>query len=840
MTEKSKSRQELLREINDLRDRLKKAQVHPRPIGAGEVDAFFIDTSDNMHTNGQKGEYFPYRVMIESMGEGAVTLIPAGTIFFCNPRFAEIVQSPPEKLIGSSFIELIAPEDHGVLAEMLKKSKQTIVRGEFRLQTVRGTYVPVQLSAHLLETQGIEGITIVVTDLTDRMQAEETLRDSEKRYRRLFEAAQDGILLLNADTGEVFDVNPYLSEILGYSHEEFLGKKLWEIGAFKDVAFSKLAFSTLRENEFTRYEDLPLRSRDGQLKHVEFVSNVYLADQKRVIQCDVHDITERKQAEEAVRSRAQELELLYGLSRALADANELDLVLDIVNRYTVENVHVTFSRIALLEGSDLVIQAARPIRDLDHDLLVGDQEPVTALPYCLRVLEGHEPVIVYASDPEVGSEERTALLLDQVHSLCLVPLKVGNTDTNSGQVLGMLMLGEERNEGRAPITLEKLHLIRSVGDQAASAIRRMLLRKEVLRRLQNISALSEIDRAITSSFDLNITLDTLISQIIMQLDVDAADVLLLNASTQTLEFFSGQGFRTKTIERSKLRLGQSNAGRAALERVLVQVSNLQDPSNVLFTQLLVDENFVNYFGVPLIAKGQVKGVLEIFHRTPFKPDDEWLEFLKSMAEQAAIAIDNAMLFDSLTRSKMELFQAYDDTIEGWSQALDLRDKETEGHSVRVAENTVTLARLFGLDNDELMQVRWGALLHDIGKMGVPDNILLKLGPLVKEEWKLMKKHPSLAYEMLSPIRYLRLALDIPYCHHEKWDGSGYPRGLKGEEIPLAARIFAVVDVWDALTSDRPYRKAWSQEKANQYIQDGAGTCFDPQVVKKFLLVYGKE
>ena len=154
--------------------------------------------------------------------------------------------------------------------------------------------------------------------------------------------------------------------------------------------------------------------------------------------------------------------------------------------------------------------------------------------------------------------------------------------------------------------------------------------------------------------------------------------------------------------------------------------------------------------------------------------------------------------------------------------------------MRVTENTLLLARSFGLGKDELVQIRWGALLHDIGKMGVPDNILFKPGPLTDEEWVLMKKHPSLAYELLSPIRYLRLALDIPYCHHEKWDGTGYPRGLKGEQIPLAARFFAVVDVWDALRSDRPYRAAWPEEKVLDYIQSLAGSHFDPQIVKVFL------
>jgi putative nucleotidyltransferase with HDIG domain len=259
-------------------------------------------------------------------------------------------------------------------------------------------------------------------------------------------------------------------------------------------------------------------------------------------------------------------------------------------------------------------------------------------------------------------------------------------------------------------------------------------------------------------------------------------------------------------------------------------------SSAAFTQseLMKAEQVAAYFSVPLITKGQVQGVLEIYQRTPLNPNQEWLDFLNTLAGQAAIAIENAHLFENLQRSTDELELAYDATIQGWSYALDLRDKETEGHTLRVAEMTVNLARALGLSERDLVQVRWGGLLHDIGKMGVPDNILLKPGPLTDEEWVIMKRHPGLAFEMLSPINYLQAALDIPYCHHEKWDGSGYPRGLKGEEIPLAARIFAVVDVWDALTSDRPYRKAWSKEKVLEYLEGESGRHFDPQVLKAFI------
>jgi len=262
---------------------------------------------------------------------------------------------------------------------------------------------------------------------------------------------------------------------------------------------------------------------------------------------------------------------------------------------------------------------------------------------------------------------------------------------------------------------------------------------------------------------------------------------------------------------------------------------MADPEIAVVRQSLISEDkFQSYCAIPLIAKGQVKGVLEIFHSDKSMLDQERFEFLQALAAQAAIAIDNATLFNELQNSNIELVIAYDSTIESWGKALNLRDRETEDHTQRVTEMTLSILRAYGMSEKELVHVRRGALLHDIGKMGVPDSILLKKGALTPEEEEIMQKHPLYAFDILMPIAYLRPALDIPYCHHEKWDGSGYPRGLRGEQIPLAARIFTLADNWDALISERRYHKAWPREKVVEYIRSRAATHFDPNLVELFL------
>ena len=274
-------------------------------------------------------------------------------------------------------------------------------------------------------------------------------------------------------------------------------------------------------------------------------------------------------------------------------------------------------------------------------------------------------------------------------------------------------------------------------------------------------------------------------------------------------------------------------------------------------QDLVALNAASYAATPLVSHtGEVLGHLCVLDDRPMRADEDFLRnsVLRIFSSRAAAELERMhaeeqmrQLNRDLERRVFEqtheirtahqaLEQAYTATIEGWSRALDLRDKETEGHCRRVTEMTLRLADALGLPESQRDALRWGALLHDIGKMGIPDGILLKPGPLTDEEWQVMRLHPEYAFNLLSEVEFLRPALEIPYCHHERWDGTGYPKGLAGEEIPLAARLFALVDVWDALRSDRPYRAAWSVERVRKHIASLAGTHFDPSLVEVFLQV----
>jgi len=364
--------------------------------------------------------------------------------------------------------------------------------------------------------------------------------------------------------------------------------------------------------------------------------------------------------------------------------------------------------------------------------------------------------------------------------------------------------------------------------------KRRTAERRVQLQLRRLAGLRAIDSAISTNLDARTAFKVCIAQALDQLEVDAVSILLAHPPSRDLECAAALGFATESVWHERLHLEATPAAGAHEGEGLSLPDVRAEGGTSPRRKLLEREGFRAYFAAPFFVKGRFRGLLEVFRRTPLTPDPEWMDFLAALAGQAGIALDNASLFEDLQRSNQELALAYDSTLEGWTHALEMRDRETQGHTLRAAEMTLRLARAVGLPEHDSVHVWRGALLHDIGKVGIPDAILLKPGPLTDEEWAVMRRHPEYAFSLLSPIGFLKAALEIPYCHHERWDGTGYPRGLKGEEIPLAARVFSVVDVWDALSFERPYRPAWPKERVLTYLAENAGSQFDPQVVPVFL------
>lgn len=662
-----------------------------------------------------------------------------------------------------------------------------------------------------------------------KRQTEEELVSEHNLLRTLIDSLPEFINVKDLNSRFLLVNKAYASFAGRESPEELIGKTVSDVfpphfaaqyladdqAVIRGEALVNQESETVDRKNQTRWHSVtkvPLRNGAG-----EIIGLVGIA----------RDVTERRQAEEKIERQLETLTALYATAQKLSQSLDLDQLARYVVETAVKTFGARFAWIGHAEPGGAIRRLAHwPNKDeYLQDLAPRWDESPAGQGLSGRAIRSGFPVVVDDVASDASLIRRDILAGLGIKGAGAFPL------ISRDKPFGVLVLYGDQDNFFGPARTE---FFQAFSNQAAVALENARLFEEAEGRLQQLQALRSIDMAITASLDLRVVLNVILDQVTTHLKTDAASVLLFDPYTQTLQFATNRGFRGRALQGTNLRLGEGHAGRATLERRILTIQNLgAEPGEFSRSANFAQEGFVAYFAVPLIAKGQIKGVLEVFHRAVLSPTPEWLAFLEALGGQAAIAIDNSTLFDNLQRANTDLTMAYDTTLEGWSQALDLRDRETEGHTLRVTKLALRLAREMGVRDADLVHIRRGALLHDIGKMGIPDQILLKPGPLTDEEWVVMKKHPEYANQLLAPIQYLRQAKHIPYSHHEKWDGTGYPRGLGGEEIPLSARIFAVADVYDALTSDRPYRKAWPKDKALGYIREQAGKHFDPHVVEKF-------
>ncbi|HEY3311322.1 MAG TPA: PAS domain S-box protein [Anaerolineales bacterium] len=836
----------------------------------------------------------------------------SGAGLYISPQIESMLGITPQEWLSSPgfWKEQVHPDDRDRLLFEDSQARLNLqdFNREYRLVSKQGRVVWVEDHARLVRDE--QGLPLyyqgLITDITERKQAEVTQRLLEEKFTKAFQSSPDAIIILRLEDGVFVDVNQGFTTQFGYATEEVLGRSPGAVGLWADLKERKNLLQALEGQTELNNIEISLRVKDGSVRSCLVSGRRIEINSEMCVILIARDITASKRAADEL------LESNRRLSDTLENIHLLAVILDGDGYITFCNdylLRLTGWRRAEIMGADwFELFSSGPEARQEFDQFINNSAILSHLENTIRTRDGGrlriswnntllrggngQPTGVACIGEDITrrawaeaalreSEERYRNIYENAtigmyrttpagdilmanpaiirmlgydsfedlsrHNLEAEP-EVSNYHRSEfreqmdreGEVNGQ-EVSWQRKDGSIIFVRESA---RSICDRDGNTLyyegtiedisERKQAEAALQKQLERLNALRTIDETIIGSPDLKFILNVLLEQVTAQLKVDACVIMLFSEETRLLRFGASKGFRTQGLRQTTQRIGDTISGRVARERTSLYVADLnREATNPYLAAALSGEDFVTYLGVPLIAKGQVKGILEIYQRSFFKPNAEWSGTLDMMCGLAAISIENASLFEGLQRSNFDLEMAYDTTLEGWSRALDLRDRETEGHSKRVTALTVSMAQAYGFSDREIVQVRRGSLLHDIGKMGIPDAILLKPGTLTQAEWKIMRKHPVYAYELLSPIKYLQPALDIPYCHHERWNGSGYPRGLEGSQIPLAARIFAIVDVYDALTSNRPYRPAWSTDKTFNYLRTQSGVLFDSQMVELF-------
>ncbi len=657
-----------------------------------------------------------------------------------------------------------------------------------------------------------------------RIQREhQSLLASEARYRTLFNGVPVGLYRSTPD-GRLLDANPAMAHLLGYkSLDELLTIDLHT--AYVNPADREQFQQVLASHGEVQGFEVRMQRRDGSVFWGSLASRLVREGQDPQVEYydgSLQDITSSK-------LRQRELESIAEFGKALRTATSGETMYPLILDFLMNTLVIQGAALGLVDT---------PEGDLFFPLGVGLWSGIAGLRLppgvgvSGEVLSSGKPYISenVQADPRHEYPERH----ENLPAAACVPL------TAEDKSVGVVWIGADK-----PVSKEDLYILSAIAEIAAIAIQREGLFDALRSRASQLQAMHAIDTAISSNTELAPMFAVIFEECRRNLEVDTILIWKMSADGRQLLFRQQMGATvgmppTMTLVQHPAS-GILDPRMTSLLIPDLRAWGLEHPDANL--SVYHDNGIQFYCGVPLIVKGERRGLIEFCHTAV--PDSYknqpavWLNFAESVAGQAAVAMENAGLFRELREALERISTAYDETLEGWARALELRDQETAGHSQRVTELAVAIAREMGITGDALVAVRRGALLHDIGKMGIPDAILHKPGPLTESEWRVMRQHPVFAYQLLQPIEYLHDALDIPYCHHERWNGSGYPRGLRGTDIPLPSRIFAVVDVWDALLSDRSYRSAWSSEKVRAYINEQDGVLFDPEVVTVLWSVLGK-
>jgi PAS domain S-box-containing protein len=720
-----------------------------------------------------------------------------GKLIMASPSFQSVFGYVSlDEVLGKSVAETFysQPEKRQDFLRALDDQRQ-VRNFEEVLMRKDGSLFTASTSSHFTydESGNITGIEGILRDITDWKKAEEQRMESEAAYRILFEESPFPISVTRLDSNHA-DANQAFCQFVGIPHSEIIGKTAVEIGLVDEEQNSHIqqAFEQAGR-KLEQYEAIYQR-KDGKFQYVGLSSKVVnIHGEAHVITiCD--DITKRIQTE-------MELKVNEERFRNISDA--------------------AFEGI-MIHDKGIILDANRKFAEI-----FGYADPADII---------GKNGLDFLLSPESSARVQARMMAQPGMVYDVVGVRKDGT-TFQGETQSREM--NYRGKKARVVTMRDI-------------TERIAAEAELRRVNRALRTISKCNESLVRSANEQELLQEICQNIVEEGEYQLACIDLVETDGQggNRPGFSHCYALEESFQNEETSLSSGwedvpgMVGRVTAGRQPFFINRLTEPyGDHQLGQFLKGNPYRSLAAIPLWYEDTIFGVLSIFSRmeNAFDADEERL--MTEMASDLSYGLlthraraDRKTFLDILQVTNQELERSYDATLEGWSDALELRERETAGHSQRVVEMTLAIARAMNVPEAQLIHIRQGALLHDIGKMGIPDSILLKPGPLTDDEWRTMRHHPIYAHKLLKGITYLLPALDIPYCHHERWDGMGYPNKLAGERIPIAARIFAVVDVWDALTSDRPYRLAWSPEEALQYIRDQSGKQFDPQVVREFMRI----
>jgi len=765
-------------------------------------------------------EILASHTIIDNIGIGLSLSDKRGRFEIFNPGLQKITGYSMAEINKQGFGVLLYPnpEDRQKAIKRLREitAEKEIVDVETKILTKDGSERIISVSTSLIKYKGNDMFLSIWRDITERKRLENALQDSETRFRRLFEASQDGIFLLDAGTGQITEVNPFLIYLLGYSREELLGKKLWEVGAFIDSDKCKTAFRELQSKGYIRYLDLPLQTKDGRLINVEFVSNMYEVEQARVIQCNIRDMTLQARAEKELKKEKKFSENIINTTQAIV------LVLDTKGRIVTFNPYmeeISGYELEEVKGKDwFEVFLPKEIREKTREVFLSAINDIQT--------KGNINAIITKDGREIWIAWFDKTIKDA-----------------DGNIEGLLSTGVDVTESRRS---------EAQRDKFNKKLEQLAL-KDSHTGLFNHRYLEE---ALEINFSRAERESALLSVIMMDLDYFKSinDVYGHMFGDLVLKQFAK--VLTKTIRPYDIAIRYGGE-----EFIIISPDTGRGGALILACRLL-DKIQLHNFGnkkhsiklklslaVATYPEDNVRNGMELVdladHVLNKAKESGGNRVYSSMdtkraAERITQPTDIHLLKEKISKLTKRANQSLIEETLAFAKTLELKDHYTGEHVERTVYYAMRISQELKFPHEKIALVKQAAMLHDLGKVGISEHILQKKSKLNKKEFEEVKMHPQIGVDIIRPIHSLRPVIPALLYHHERWDGKGYPYGLKMQQIPLTARIITIADVYEALISDRPYRKAYSKEKAVTIIKKGSGTQFDPDVVNSFLKIIKEE